>query len=357
MAKVTEMNSNDNLLAGIAAVEAKESIPAGYTPIRLSTKGMVGAPALFHIRNFSTRDIMALALTGDEELPERLVELLEELIYEDVDVMQFHEAEVIETMVRLYASFFSAQLEINFPVEESDLEYIQKEFPDSYQDKLEALRTGKWVPKTTINLITDVSSYDIESTFKSTARIRSHDTDFSAGFGLPRYGDVITIKKWIADSYGEKEKRFATVKKLIQLRDGMIERYEAGEDVDLSRLPFVDPDAEHEYLALQEKKAVELVDVIRALHLVSFEGKDVKNKSLEERVALVQDPRVDVTVAKKLNEYFDNLHFGLQPEVRMLNPLTGKHCTRRYSFRLLDLLQAVQLSKTDEYDIVFGDEC
>lgn len=354
--QINELNEKDgNLLASIAKVEAKETIPAGYAPIRLSTKGKLGAPLVFHARNFNTRDIMALALTSDEDLPEKLVELLEGLIFEDVDVKEFHEAEVVETMVRLYANFFSTSIEVDFPVIEEDLEIIKRAFPESYESKILALKEGKWVPKATINLRTDVDSYDIPEHFNPVSVIREHSSGFTVKFGLPRYGDIITLKKWLAEEYGEKEKAFGNIKRLIDIRDAMLRRFDEGEDVDLNRLPVVDPSAEEAYMQLQTEKATALVDVIRALHLVGFEGDDVSGLPLSERVKLVQDPRVDINVAKKLNDRDENLRIGLKPEVRMINPFNGAPCLRRFSFRLLDILQAVQVSKADEYDLISGD--
>ena len=70
------------LAASIAAVEQREDIPSYYVKINLSTEGKVGAPKEFHIKNFSTRDIMELALTEEKDIPEKLLHILQSLIYE-----------------------------------------------------------------------------------------------------------------------------------------------------------------------------------------------------------------------------------------------------------------------------------
>jgi len=360
--QITELNNgshttNDNLLASIAKTEQQPAIPAGYLPIQLSTRGKLGAPSSFHVRNFNTRDMMTLALTDEDALPEKIIDLLDELIYEDVDVKRFHENEIIETIIRLYAAFFSPVLsDIDFPIEEEDYEDLQRIYPDDSASKIEALKNGTWKPKTSIDILRDVNTYDIDDNFNPIATVSYRKTGFSVAFGLPRYGDILTVKKWLADNYGEKEKRFASVKKLAELRDQMIEKYEQGSAIDLNRLPNVDPEVEASYNSLQIEKTGALVDIIRALHLVGFDGKDVSNLSLAERAKLVQDPRVDVSVARKLDNYFETLQFGIKPEVAMLNPITNEMCVRRFSFRLADILQAIQLSETDEYDVILGNE-
>ena len=344
------------LVSSVAVAEsaAGAAVPAGYIKVDLSTKGLVGAPAVFHIRNFNTRDIMELALTEEEALPSRIVALLEDLIFEDVDVTAFHEAEVVETLVVVYKAFFKPILEdVDFPWDETDLQAIDSLYPAVAEEKKNALLKGLWKPKTDINLAEDVSTFDIPDDFKPVARIQHRETGFSCSFGLPKYGDVLVLKQWLKDNFEEQEKAFAKTIQLLKIREAMLERFEAGEDIDLSRVPVIDEEQEAAYQRLEIKKTAALVDVIRGLHLKSFEGKDVSGLPLSERIRLVQDPRVDVNVAKKLDKYFGNLEFGIKPVVTMKNPITGDLCSRRFSFRLVEILQAIQVHSTDEYDLVF----
>lgn len=362
-ASVVDEQVSTSAAAGVVtSVQAAESTklsgaPAGYIPIRLSTLGRVGAPALFHIRNFSTRDLMKISLTDEEDIPAQVLELLKDLVWEeDVDVETFHEEEIIETLVLLYSAFYNPVLQdVDFPWDESDIEELRRLNPADVEDQIAALRAGKWKPKTDIDIQTGVETYDLPEDFKPVAGIKSRQGDgFSCSFGLPKYGDVLVLKRWLRDNYGEQEKQFAKTVQLLKLREDMLTKFNAGEPIDLSRLPVVDSAEEAAYNRLQVSKAAALVDVIRGLHLRSFEGKDVSDLPLSERIKLVQDPRVDVTVAKKLDKYFSELKFGIKPDVLMHNPITGKPCVRRFSFRLIDILQAVQVFSADQYDIVFG---
>ena len=354
--KAGDSTPSEKLVSSVQAAEdaASESIPAGYVEITLSTKGRVGAPAKFHARNFNTRDIMELALTEEDDLPGRVVELLEGLIYEDVDVGSFHEAEVVETLVILYKAFFKPMLsDVEFPWDETDLQALRERNPAAAEDKIKALEKGLWKPTTDIDLATSVETYDIAEDFNPVARIQHKSSGFSCSFGLPKYGDVLVLKRWLKDNFEDQEKAFAKVVQLLKIREAMLERFEAGEDVDLSRLPVIDEEQETAYQNLQVRKTAALVDVIRGLHLRSFDGKDVHELPLSERIRLVQDPRIDVKVAKKLDNYFGQLEFGIKPEVLMKNPITGEFCSRRFSFRLIEILQAIQVHSTDEYDLVF----
>ena len=125
------MKSDSIIFKSLAEVE-QESVstkdrPAGYLEINLSTQGKVGAPKTFHIRNFKVRDILSLSLTSDAELPQRLISILNEMIYEDVDVGSWHEKEIEETMVYLFLNFYKDTLtDVVFPLEASDLEIIRQ---------------------------------------------------------------------------------------------------------------------------------------------------------------------------------------------------------------------------------------
>ena len=79
--------------------------------------------------------------------------------------------------------------------------------------------------------------------------------------------------------------------------------------------------------------------------------------SLSDKYKLLSsDARIDYTIMRKLAKKERNVKFGLKPEVKLMNPITEKECTRRFSFRILSILQAMQLSGSDEYDDGFDDE-
>lgn len=344
----------ESVIASLAATEKAEVIPAGYIPVVLSTKGKVGAPTLFHIRNFKTKDIMSLALTEEEALPERLIILLQDLIYEkDVDVKKFHENEIIETMLLLYHSFYSDIIEVPFPLQEEDYEYLKNKYsPAVAAEKIEDLKSGKWKPQVSISISRDVNTYDLESTFSPVAIVKSKQTGFTLGFRLPHYGDALLVKKWLRETFGDAEKKFQRTAKILEIQEKIAQDAQSGKEVNWDNIPHLSEQEEEEYTNFQIQRASVIVDVIRALHLHIYDGEDVSNKSLSERYAMIQDPRIDERVARKLDNHFEDMKFGVMPEVQMVNPITEEVCKREYSFRLIDILQAASLSTDDEYEFV-----
>ena len=117
------MNRNNLIMSSLRDFEVQntQTVPPGYVAINLSTKGKLGAPKEFHIRNFKMKDIMALSLTEQGDLPERVVQVLNDMILEDVDVSNWHEKEVEETLVYVYMTFFEPTIKnVPFVVTDED---------------------------------------------------------------------------------------------------------------------------------------------------------------------------------------------------------------------------------------------
>ncbi len=363
MAKIVEdsedLNGQIDRVANVAQdVKAEQEIPSGYISIELSTQGLVGAPKKFHARNFDTADLMNLALSEDEDLPEKVARMLDNLILErDVSVMNFHEKEVVEFLVRLYQAFYSSMLkEIDFPWNEEDIKAIKLEFGDTsteFQTRYADLRQGREKPKTDIDLSL-VETYDLEpETFKTNMMITDKSTGFKVGFSFPRYGDVIVLRNFIQKEYRESDKQFASMKEVLKFREDAKKRVRDGEDIAFGRIPNIPEVERDKFKEYETSKAIFTVIAIKALHLINFDGQDVSQMPLKERMELAKDPRLDYKISKRMDEYYKKLNIGLKEKVTMKNPLKGVVEQREYSFRLVDILQAVKLYESDEYIVDF----
>jgi len=350
----------DKKVDGVGAEEStlKENIPSGYISIELSTNGKLGAPKRFHTRNFDTSDLLNLALSEDEELPEKVAKMLDNLILEKgVSVLNFHEKEVIEYLVDYIKPFYSNVLkEIDFPWNETDINLLKSQYGENseeFQRQYQDLRSGKWSPKTDINLDA-VETYDLADDLKTTIYLTNKTTGFQVGFSFPRYGDVVVLRNFILKEWREKDKQFAAIKDVIKFRKEAENRVMKGEDIALYRIPNVPETEREKYKEYETEKSVFGVFAIKAMHLVMFDGKDVSNETLKERMAYAQDPRLDYKMMKTVNDFYEAMKVGIKENISMSNPLkAGVVEQREYSFRLVDILQAIKLYKSDEYDIDF----
>jgi hypothetical protein len=362
MAKIYDNNNNEMLKKQIGTVEgiAKDvnaDIPSGYISIELSTHGLLGAPKRFHTRNFDTADLLNLALSEEEDLPEKVAKMLDNLILEkDVSVMNFHEKEVIEYLVRLYQAFYSNTLkEAEFPWNEKDIEFLKDKYGNTteYERNVFDLRNRKWIPKTTIDLSV-VETYDLDpDTFHTNIYLTDKQSGFAAGFSFPRHGDIVVLRNFVIKEFRDRDKQYASVKDVLKFRRDAEDRIRRGEDIQLSRLPNIPEIERDKYRQYEIEKSIFSVTAIKALHLTMYDGKDISNVPLIERLELAKDPRIDYKMMKAVTGFFEKMTVGIKEDTRMFNPIKGIEEVRRYTFRLVDLLQAIKLYEPTQYDVVF----
>ena len=124
------MNKNGNLILtslmeADTYVKEVSSIPEGYIEVKLSTNGKVGAPSVVHVRNFKVSEIISLSLSGNSDLPIRLISILNDMILEDTDVFNWHEKEIEELMVYIFLSFYKPILtDVPFPFTDEDFKQL-----------------------------------------------------------------------------------------------------------------------------------------------------------------------------------------------------------------------------------------
>jgi len=353
----SEVELKDERLKRIRAENTarKEDIPNGYISIELSTKGALGAPRIFHVRNFSTGDLLNLALTDDSELPMKVSDMLDNLILEkDVSIKDFHEKEVIETLITIYKVFYTSIMkDVEYQVSKDDWDFLEarlgKDSPE-YNQKFMEYQQRRWIPRTNIEM-EKIEYYEIDENIKTKVHIKK--PDFDAVFSYPKYGDVVLLRDFIEKVYKEDDKRYASILEIVKYRRDVEERIRRGENIDLRRIPNITKDDEKRIKEYELDKAQFMVDAVKGLRLVELNGVDLSKTPLEDRIELGKDARFDFTIYKKVNEYFEKMQIGAKEEIPVYNPVQGKVMLRNYSFRIFDFLQALKDTECDSTVIEF----
>lgn len=346
------MNLRDNNIIFNSLKEAEVSvtttreIPPGYIEIRLSTKGKLGAPSVFHVRNFKVSDVVALAMTSEAELPARLADVLNNMIFEDEDVSKWHEKEIEELMVYIFKTFYKNTLDnIPFPLNDDDYEVLGKT-----PERLEDVKSGRWTPQTSINIEKDVEIYDIPNNFNSKIKITNKNTGFYCVFDFIHYGDQLIIKRWLDSYYAEEEAKFKKIKNQIQFNTSIVRQLKDNPEA-VEKIVKYDVEEEKAYNEYLTERLKTLSEVARIVSIVDYNGQDISNLSVGDKYELLKDEaRIDYGLISKLNNKQQKMKFGIMPEVNMKDPITGEVVKRPFSFRLSIILQAMQLSGFDNYD-------
>lgn len=347
----------------ISDVKKESNIPPGYVAIELSTKGKFGAPKKFHMRNFLTEDLISLSLTDDDKIQLKVVDMLQDLVWEkDVKISEFHEKEVIETIIRLYRKFYQTKLkDVLWELTEEDKKAIALEMGGEdnpqYKARIAAIERGD--EKTFFDIdLNQLKFYDVDSAkITGTARIKRmiNDKEFIVEYTYPKYGDAVLLKNFMYEipKFKEGEKRFRAVKENLKFRQKMEEEWKNGKNIDLTRLPqFTEYDLE-EFHKYEEEKAIFATKCVKALHLKSIDGVDVSSLPLEKKLEYADDPRLDHYTFAEINKAYDEMKIGVDENIKALDPYTKKVVNIRYTFRLFTLLQALRNNKPDGAVIEF----
>lgn len=357
--KEPSSNTTSVISQSLKELEQKTLIPPGYAEIRLSTKGKLGAPEVFHARNFKTQDVLALSLTEDKYLPARVLDILQSMIFEkDCDVNAFHEKEVEETLLILYSIFTSSVLEdVRFPVNEEDLAYLKEHDPDDYQALEDDLKKGKWIPKTTINLNTDVDTYDIPNDFKSEITINKKDKSLHVVFGYLKYSDQLRIVDWMNNFFQEEDAKYEPIAAKYRHNTDVQTAFESGLIPSLEGLITIPENEALEYSNYQTYKMGVLAEIYKDAALLELDDQDLRKATLSEKYDIAsKDARLDYKLVNILNKKQAEQKFGVKQEVRMLDPITGQRVSREFPLNIRTIIQALQLSEPSESSYDSDDE-
>lgn len=307
---------------------ATPDIPVGYAAIALSSQGNVFAPAFVHARSLKTHDMTQLSLLRADKLPENNIRVIRDIVYQDVDPAKWHLAEVVEFMLKHYFMFFGPVLkDVTWPMSTEDLAYLEAKDPD----QAAAYRAGDYVPRVDVEA-SQLSFRALEHPARSFTISTTNGSSFK--FRLPQFGDIVTLRTYLENEFGELTKRFQPIEKALN----------AAEDV-----PDADRDA---YLDFVSAKIEASANANLALLLEAVDGKPVDDLAAALEV-VINDPRFDYSLAQEVKRSADTFaeEFGVDPNVRIKNPVTGETEVRRLSFRLYDILQALHVSRTTSYTV------
>ncbi|MCF0125602.1 MAG: hypothetical protein HUJ68_07590 [Clostridia bacterium] len=344
-------------------VEDRVSAPPGYINVKLSTCGKVGAPKSFFVRNFSPEEILQLGLSDERDLQIRVLKALQSLIYNPdpnnyIDIGDFHEKEVVELMLVIYETFYQSIFpQQTWDLTEEDYEELKRQNggdTPEYQEKVNAIKEGKWTPRFDLDISQAIDYYDISEDDKFSTEVSivnsAYSPAFKAKFSLPRYGDFLKLKMFIDEAYQNEDRKYARLGQVIKL----IEQAENDHDYTaLTKLPAVSARDKEDYKEYEVAKAVFSTTATKALYLVEFDGKDVRHLPLKERFELAKDPRLDYDTFAQVQDKFNELKFGYKEEITALDPILNKVVQRPYTFRIMDFIIALQSTRSSKTHLSF----
>lgn len=320
----------------------------GYTEVRLSTKGMYGAPEVFHIRNLTTEEVMQLSLVEKEQVPIEMAKLLQAIIMEpqdQVNVLEFHEMEASELALFLKKTYYESKIKgIPWHVTDEDKEFIrQNVYPtddDAYNKWLLGVRNGQRKYEFDIDLNTIEYWPAPEKPIKA-LKVKDPVSKLECKFTWPHFGDVVVLKKALDNEFKERDKKYEHDYAIFKRRQEAERSAQKGELVDLSKVPMLPKAQEEEIRKYETEKTLFLITMTKGLHLAEIDGNDVSTLPLAKRAELAQDSRISYTLYQRVSEIFDKMKVGPKKQIKIKDPVIGKEVEYEYPFRVYDILATI----------------
>lgn len=313
-----------------------QEVPPEYIEVKLSSAGKLSAPPRVHVRDYNGKDLVNLGLSSTEDMLRSLVQVMNNVIWEDVDVKDFHEHEMEEILMNIYANFWTPIIQgYPFP-------YTQEEWNALDDERKERVKKGIEKFEVDINITEQLNTNPLPDDFKEPIKIAGKDHTVS--FILPRVGHYFIAEDYIDNTYAQQDQKFADIDKKVKFNNA---------ETDESKKKYIDPVQLREYRDYIRQRNSDYILVKQSQMIHKLDGK--KLESLEEKIEAYD--HVDMRMWTALNDYLANkLGFGIDKNVTMRSPIDGSIVTRRCRFRPMDFLPSDDLQNTGEYTIQFGDE-
>ncbi len=308
-------------------------IPNTYIPVRLSSLGKLGVPAVVHVRDYSMEEILDIAMSNEDNNLETLIRCFNNMVYEDIDVADMNQRELMEVLFVLQHKYYSNTIVKHI--------FVNPDIEDE-----EELHSKENVIEEDIP-ISDLSVETLPDKFIEPFSISDENT--KVHFRLNRIKDVLEAKQRFLSENAEGEKLYTPVLNRISFYSKKFKG--EGEVIAKVRQDFTDDPTIIEKAIEYSKKKIKMVTKYTECGCI-LKINDKAIDSLDEAVKRYTE--VTGRHWRKFNTLLEDYPFGIQPETTFYSTKLQKKITRRVALQFSDLLPAPN-EETDKSVVVqFG---
>lgn len=295
-----------------------EFISRQYIKIKLDSLGLLDAPEVLHVRNYTMDDALEMSLASQENALETMIAVIGRMIKEEgFNPAYLHEDEMREILLTVYASFWSSEIPLPFPFTDEELEAMSPE-------DLQKVEDGFYKAQVDIRKI---KTTPLREDFKEPIKISIKGQDVY--FRLSRIKDALEAKSHVEKMFLKEERKLS----------------------DLISKENKTPEEQRTIDDFERRKTRELMRAIQAAVLVRVGSKNLE--TLQDKLKYYQ--QVSIPFWKAYGDITDKVKFGINPDVEVIHPITKETVIRRFQFRFLDFISALDLQGDSDYSFSFGD--
>ena len=296
--------------------EKATSGPPEYITVKLSSLGKLGFPAIVHVRDYTFEEAIKMAEISEDNVTEVLIDILNSVIFEEVDVRVAHRQDILEILLSIYGTWYSATID-TFKY------FINLDLPDDKKELNENISVAT-IPIRSIKTRALVKEVNLP--------IKIAKKGFEVGLVLPRVENEIIASKFIEEKYFEEENKLSDIIRKIKLETATVEEQEIYED-------------------LQKRKGRDFLRIAQSLLIDSLNGKKLETAG-EKLEAMHQIPlNVWAIYNSELKKSFS---FGVDEEVEFTCSVTHEPIKRRFRFREVHFLPSLVQEDHSGFSVSLG---
>lgn len=314
--------------AAEVVVASKKDVPIGYIPVKFSSKDKLSPPVL-HFRNYSMSELLEIASSNDETQFEILIyRVLNAMCFEKYDCAKLHIEQIKEIVLTVYANFWDNKL-IHKPYYiDITREDIDNKDNIAYTD----------IPLQRLNII------DINDDFKFPFTIEDNKTKKRVKFTFPSCEHVFLAEQYVKDMFKDEEQKFMRLRSILNT----VAKLNTKGDAEAASKIIYDVQEKEELEMYEHNRSKMYLKVLQCQLLVAVDNKELT--TLKDKYdAFCTD--VDATTWMRYTKHVEKSgKFGIDSNY------TFKHndteITRRFSFRLVDFIPAMEQETDTGYTIL-----
>ncbi len=316
--------------------QINQRIPAEYIPVKLSSLGKLDAPNTLHVRDYSGRDALELSLstTNSNTFLRKLVDVINNLIFEGFDCYYLHESELEEIMLSITGNFISPTIQnYPYPYEKEEYDSMSDERKQGIEKSIEKLQID--IPINSINTL------PLKAEFKEPIVIKNK-SNLTLHFRLPRVKDYFVAEEYVEEKYFDQAQQYMQLEKITNLEDDTEKE---------KRFAEFSREILKSYQGYLIARGTDYI-AAKQSQLLLKQGSKVLD-TIEDKIKCYSE--IGMGFWKQYNNLCDSeLEFGVDHNIKIISPITNEEVTRRLQFRPMDLISTDHVPDPGEYSILFG---
>lgn len=312
-------------------VQSSKGVPSGFVPVTFLSEDKLG-PSVLHFRNYSMGEMLELASATEDNLLDVLTtRILNNICFEKYDCSKLHIENIKEIMLTIHVNFWGRVLKNKAFYKDLNAENMDAEENIGYVDiDIQNLKANKIDPK-----------------FKVPFTIVDSITNKKVKFVLPTVEHVLIADKFIKEKYYIQEDQLKRARSLIDTKQKLEDKqlFDKASEINVTQEDF------QKVEDLERQKGMDYLKVIQSQLIHGVDGKvcetvEDKLKAFHEDV----DSTSWMRYAEAVKKYAT---FGYNDEYTF--KYGEENMTRRFSFRLLDLIPSMDETGDVGYTVSFDD--